>query len=74
MKLQNANQSLVEELIQKLNQLRSEMLELEVSGLTGTTAVQAGSLAESGPGAGWMGALLSLSARQHGKRRLLRPF
>jgi pyruvate kinase len=38
-KLQNANQSLVEELIQKLNQLRSEMLELEVSGLTGTTAV-----------------------------------
>jgi pyruvate kinase len=38
-KLQNENQLLVEELIQNLNQLRSEMLELEVSGLTGATEV-----------------------------------
>jgi pyruvate kinase len=37
--LQSANQLPVEELIHKLNQLRSEMLELEVSGLTGATEV-----------------------------------
>ena len=39
MKLQNANQLLFEDLIQKLNQLRSEMVELEASGLTGATEV-----------------------------------
>jgi hypothetical protein len=38
-KLQNANQLLVEELIQKLDQLRSEMLELEISGLIGAAEV-----------------------------------
>ena len=39
MKLQNANHLLFEDLIQKLNQLRSEMVELEASGLTGATEV-----------------------------------
>ena len=41
MKLQNANQLLLEELIQKLNLLRSEMVELEASGLIGAREVHA---------------------------------
>jgi hypothetical protein len=37
--MQNANQSLLEELIQNLNLLLSEMVELETSGLIGAAEV-----------------------------------
>ena len=40
-KMQNVHQSQLEELIQNLNLLRSEMLELEASGLVGATEVHA---------------------------------
>ena len=47
--MQNADQSQLQELIQHLNLLRSEMLELEASGLVGCEDVQRDHAARAWP-------------------------